>query len=402
MGSTNASVFAEVDKRLFATMADRATTAIALHMLHEETQARHRALALSETRLQLATEAAGLGAWDHDLQSGEILWDARCHALYEWPPGMRVDQSVLAGRLHPDDRAWVLDSLRQVCTSAPAAGNPWSAEHRIVVPSRREPLWVRARALILRDAAGKPVRLVGTCEDITREKEAQLRARAQAVFDERLVGIVSHDLRNPIAAIGLTAATLLRRKTLAERERGMVDRIAQAASRAQRMVRDLLDFTQARLGGQVPVFREPTALRRTVRQVVEETRLAHPGRQIVLEHCGEGEGAFDTDRMAQVLSNLLSNALQHGSPERPVRVGLRDAGERIVLSVHNAGAAIPAEALGGLFLPMRRGNPSKAANHSLGLGLFIVDQVVRAHGGRVRVRSTPLLGTAFQVVLPRA
>jgi len=246
--------------------------------------------------------------------------------------------------------------------------------------------------------------------DITRRKQAEARAEAErqklterADFERQLIGIVSHDLRNPLSAIVLSATTLLRRPELDERQARALRRMQDSAERMSRMVRDLLDFTQARLGAGLSVHRVPLDLNALVRQVVDEVMLAHPDREVRVVTEGDAHGAFDSDRIAQVLSNLLTNALTYGAEGSPVRVTTRGEGARVVMEVHNEGEPIPPELRERIFRPLERGPgaPQSSGARSIGLGLFIVASIVRAHGGHIRVRSTAEEGTTFSVVLPR-
>jgi signal transduction histidine kinase len=218
---------------------------------------------------------------------------------------------------------------------------------------------------------------------------------------EDVVAVVSHDLRNPLNAITLTATLLTRRNDLDERTAKAATRIHAAAERANRLIRDLLDFTQARMSG-IPVHPVPGDLHVLAAQVVEEVRSANPERRIELHASGDGQGVLDPDRIAQVVANLVGNAVQHSPPDSPVRVASRSEGEGLILEVHNGGTPIPAEALPGLFEPFRRGREAREGRGgSLGLGLFISRRIVEAHGGRLAAKSSAEEGTTFSVWLPR-
>jgi signal transduction histidine kinase len=199
----------------------------------------------------------------------------------------------------------------------------------------------------------------------------------------------------------LSASTLIKREELDDRTAKAATRIYAAADRAHRLIRDLLDFTQARVGG-IPVSLSTVDLGELARQVVEEIRSAYPERHIVLRAEGECRVEGDPDRLAQVMANLLGNAVQHSPADTPVRVTTRGGGEEGLFEVHNLGAPISAEVLLTLFEPFQRGREARAgAGGSLGLGLFITRQIVQAHGGRIEVRSTREEGTRFTVRLPR-
>jgi sigma-B regulation protein RsbU (phosphoserine phosphatase) len=223
-----------------------------------------------------------------------------------------------------------------------------------------------------------------------------------AEFRERLIGIVSHDLRNPVSVIKM-AATLLRRWEQLEPRAvdKIIARIHTSADRVSAMIHDLLDFTQARLGGSIPLGRKPGDLHSIVRQVVEELELAHPDRAFDLQHEGDARGLWDADRMAQVVGNLLSNAITYSPAGSVVRVSTRNEEGAAVLVVQNEGAPIRPDLLPHLFEPMQRASAElNNANRSVGLGLYIVKHVVEAHGGSVGVRSEPGTGTELRVRLP--
>ncbi|MFL5346416.1 MAG: GAF domain-containing protein [Hyalangium sp.] len=228
----------------------------------------------------------------------------------------------------------------------------------------------------------------------------ELRHRTE--FEQQLIGIVSHDLRNPLGAIAMAAGLLEASPGLGERQLKAAHRIVSSCERATRLIRDFLDFTQARLGNGIPLQRRPMNLHDVTRHVVDEVLQVHPERQVQVETSGEGHGEWDPDRIAQVLTNLVGNALAYSPPGTPVRVRTDSAPGFALLEVHNQGTPIPAEMLPRLFEPLTRGEPTHGTrSRSIGLGLYIVREIIRGHGGSVHVASTES-GTTFTVRLPRA
>ncbi|MFY0526988.1 PAS domain S-box protein [Archangium gephyra] len=226
-------------------------------------------------------------------------------------------------------------------------------------------------------------------------------ARHRAELEQQFIGVVSHDLRNPLAAISLGARTLQRMERPApEALMRTTGRIANSADTMGRMISDLLDFTRGRLGGGIPLERTATELVRLGREVIEEFSVTHPSNDIRLEGDALCEGWWDGPRMRQVLSNLLSNALRHARPGSEVVVEVRGLGGEAELKVSNEGEPIPAELVPVLFEPFRRGMSKFRPSGSLGLGLFIVHQVVTGHGGRMEVGSAGGV-TSFTVRVPR-
>ena len=263
--------------------------------------------------------------------------------------------------------------------------------------------------MVVRCAAA-PVRLsehivgaVAVNTDLTQHQLREEELRRTAEFRERFVGIVSHDLRNPLNAISLSANALLH-EDLPARARKNAGRISHSAERMGRMISDLLDFTRGRLGGGIPLTRRPGDLRQLCRPVLEELGLGGPGSPLRLSTEGDFQGEWDADRLAQLVGNLVKNALDYSPPGAPVTVALRDEGAWVQLEVHNPGEPIPPEVLPRLFEPFRRGmREEEESQHSgLGLGLFIAQQITQAHGGTLEVHSTKEEGTTFRVRLPRA
>jgi PAS domain S-box-containing protein len=236
--------------------------------------------------------------------------------------------------------------------------------------------------------------------DATRRKRVEERLRQMQEFEQQLIGIVSHDLRNPLNVVLLGSAALLQRGQLSQPDAGAVARIRSAAQRAARLIADLLDVTRARLGEPLPLRLVEVDLEPVARQVVEELRSIHPDRQILLEVRGEIQGRWDPDRVAQVIENLVANAVKYGQPWAPVSVRLLPAGDEIQIAVNNRGEPIPPEARSTIFQPGARA-ADDPTGRSVGLGLFIVERITAAHGGRVEVASSVEEGTTFTVHLPR-
>jgi signal transduction histidine kinase len=226
--------------------------------------------------------------------------------------------------------------------------------------------------------------------------------RERADFEQHLIGIVSHDLRNPIGAILLGTTGLLRKGDLSERQAKIVERMHAAAERTHRMIRDLLDFTEARLAGGIRIERRSTELHEVINGVLEEVAATHPGREVQWSRCTDCRGEWDPDRLGQLVQNLLTNALKYSPEGTPVRMETRADEDSVIVSVHNEGTPIPAERLERIFQPLQRATGgTDLTGRSIGLGLYIVKQVVDAHGGAVSVQSTAQAGTTFSVRLPR-
>jgi signal transduction histidine kinase len=239
-----------------------------------------------------------------------------------------------------------------------------------------------------------------------RAEEAEKReeaAGAAAQLREQFMAVLSHDLKGPLTSISMNAGLLLEKAELSERQLKIVARISRSADRMGRMIRDFLDFTRTRLGGGYELVRNQGALADICKQVVEELETGHPDRTVRFAATAQGWGAWDADRMAQVVSNLVSNGLQYSPPDTPVQITLSEDATRVIVEVHNDGDPIPADVLPVIFDPYFRVRAAgrTGSTQGLGLGLYIASQIVIAHGGRIDVESTPGDGTTFRVTLPR-
>ena len=219
-------------------------------------------------------------------------------------------------------------------------------------------------------------------------------------FRELFIGILGHDLRNPLNAVLMAQHLLM--ETAPEAERRLLTRLGSSAKRMERMITQLLDFTRARSGGGIALLREPSDLSAICAQAVEELKTSNPERRIEMTVTGDAHGLWDMDRMAQVFSNLIANAVTYGSREMAVEINLAATTSEVACSVRNFGPPIPPDFLPYLFDPFRRATYAKsAATQGLGLGLFICQQIVAAHGGKTLVESSEAQGTLFTVTLPK-
>ncbi|AJZ95745.1 histidine kinase [Pseudomonas simiae] len=226
--------------------------------------------------------------------------------------------------------------------------------------------------------------------------EAYAISQSRARFAEQMVAIVSHDLKNPLTAIRM-ASDFLARGERTTKERQLLGHIGQSSERAQRMIADLLDFTQARVGQGITIKAAPLDLHEVIHRAVDELRVAFPKASLVHLAEGNGDASLDADRVQQIIGNLVANSVAYGDPQRPITITSRLGDNRCEVSVHNHGRVIPKALLAELFEPMTRGTDQGSDVRSVGLGLYIVRELARVHGGDVAVSSCVTGGTTFTV-----
>jgi two-component system sensor histidine kinase/response regulator len=237
--------------------------------------------------------------------------------------------------------------------------------------------------------------------DVFLELADQRRQVTHALrLQELFVAILGHDLRNPLGAL-VAGTELLAHQLPDDRHQRTLSRMTAAARRMTEMIEQLLDLTRARLGGGVGFVRtrKPVDVRELVQRTLDELRASHRDRELAFDAAGDCATCGDPERLLQLFSNVIANALSHGAAGGAVTARVAGGSRDIVVEVSNPGA-IPAERLATLFEPFRR-ERGHTRTSGLGLGLFISQQIALAHGGDIEVASTPAAGTIVTIRLPR-
>jgi signal transduction histidine kinase/DNA-binding response OmpR family regulator len=318
---------------------------------------------------------------------GEARSTSQIYTLAEW---WTLDGKVLT------ESEW---GLRR----ALYANQSTQSELEMILPGARAARGIAISSVPLRDGRGEVVGTVNALDDVTAQRAIAAERERVAEFQQQMLAIVGHDLRNPLSAF-VTGVDILKETLPADTSNGkLVRRLDKSTQRMTRMVEQLLDITRARLGTGIPVARREIELGPLVTTVADELALAYPNARIELGEIEPVSGAWDPDRISQVVSNLLSNAIQYGRPDSPIIIELATSPTVATIAITNQvrEAPLAADQLATLFEPYRRGAGSAQHSGGLGLGLFIVRELVRAHGGTIEVDSTTA-GTTFRVQLPYA
>lgn len=341
-------------------------------------------------------EAIPQQVWSANVQ-GEIVFVNQRVLDYFGVPPEQVLGNGWASFVHPDD--W--SDAAEKWANALRTGTLYETEFRL----RHEDgsyRWFLARAVPMTEEGGDVVQWFGTNTDVDENIRLREALRIRVDFEQYLIGIVSHDLRSPLHIISLGVNILGARDDLDAVATKTILRIQSAVARSVRLIRDLLDFTDARVGGGLRM--KPTTLNMVnlVHDVVDEVRIVHPSCEFVVKRTCVGDGTWDGDRIAQALINLITNAAHYGDCTRPITIEVAEHHDDIVISVHNYGEPIDAAAQLKLFEPLQRGRAERDnERRSVGLGLYIVSEIAREHQGRVEVSSSLEAGTTFTIVLPR-
>ena len=320
-------------------------------------------------------------------------WTASAAALYGWTAEQVVGRGLAA--LFPEQNVTELQvELSRVRDGHDLRGEKFSRK------ADGSPLWVDLHASLMLDATGAPLGMLVVVQDATERRRVAAEVLRQNEMEHHLIAMVSHDLRNPLAAITLSASLGLS-TTDDPKLRRLLERIQVSADRGVRLIHDLLDFNLIQHGGALPVQRKELDLGAAVQAQVDEVLFSRPERNVTVTLRGDLVGQWDADRVSQVVSNLVTNALHHTTEDVPVEVRVTGLDGHVELSVHDKGGGITPDVIKRLFQPFVRGVVGANTGRSVGLGLYITRAIVQAHGGDITCQSEPGHGTTFTVLLPR-
>ena len=362
---------------------------VALHAAHTFENTRlMKDLKASEMRFRIALAGARTAVYEQDT-SLRYVW--HYNPLLRNDLFGKTDDHVMPA----DEAALLMNAKRRVLEEGESIHDEmdltFGGEERRHFRETIEPL---------RDHTGKIVGVIGATTDITDQQRTQRQLTEELQFRERMMGIIGHDLRSPLHTVIMVADLLLRVPSMPPMSREHLLRLRRAAGRMQEMIDTLLDFTRARFLGKVPITRVPSELGEISRAVIDEMRVVWPDNAIELDVRGDTHGEWDPGRMTQTISNLLTNAISFGESGTAVEVSIEGNGQDVAMKVHNHGPPIAPDLLPALFEPFRRGAPDRSPR-GLGLGLYIVQQIVQGHDGTIDVESTADAGTTFTLRLPR-
>jgi PAS domain S-box-containing protein len=286
---------------------------------------------------------------------------------------------------------------REAYRAAIDRGEPFDLELRLR-DSGGKSRWHRLRGVPLFEA-GKVVRWFGTCTDIEDSKRREQEAARAAAYLKRIVSVVGHDLRAPLAVV-MAAANVLEAKNDPATTARMVGRMKASVERAGRMIADLLDYTRVELGGGLALHMTRSDLGKALGNLLEHARLSHPNFSFALEVVGNTVTEVDEDRLVQAVGNLLENATIYGAADKPIALSIDGSGTDVRITVRNHGPTVAADLLPHVFEPFRRAS-ANSSSRGLGLGLYIVSEVAKGHGGQATMSSCEQEGTTVEVIIPR-
>lgn len=366
----------EVGDDVTALHSEKRRLETALAALQVAKQGRERLLSIHRTVLEVLPDVVWRADDDGHLRYVNPRWNAMT-GRSSLRPGRLVDIVIEADRAEVE-RRW---------RAAAASGDPLRCECRIEAAGRRE-RWVLIH--------GRPHRQgderrewIGAITDIHDTKLREIESARLGEFRDRMVGVVGHDLRSPLWFIGTAARMLLDHGDDPDRRARYLGQIVDNVERSRRMIDSLLDYTRTQLGAELVAEKAPVDVAELTATLAGQARVTHPEHTIEVRGPESLVIEGDGDRLMQAMGNLVANALNYGDADAPVVLAVEPAGPRVALRVSNRGAPIPPEDLARIFEPFRRAAGDDTRNgRGLGLGLYIVQAIARAHDGEARLTSS--------------
>jgi PAS domain S-box-containing protein len=385
-GDSDATVIVQILEGLLAAMT---VTQLILGAVLTERRTVEDRLERAAGTLAEAQEVAHLGSWEWDIAADRITWSDELYRLYGLEPqSLDVTYELYSERIHPHDR----DAVRRTIERARADRAPFAFDHRVVLPNGSI-RWVHGRGRVITDAEGRPLRMVGTSQDITERKRLdELR--------ENILAAVSHELRTPLTSIMGFSLTLKEKGAeLTEEKRAEIfSHLAEQAEKLDQLLSDLLDLDRLRHGFIRPTFRATDVGRLAAQVAAGYAADQHPievrAQPVVAE--------VDAPKVERIIENLLANAVKHTPLGTRICLRVEGRNDAVLIAVDDSGPGVPDEHRQSVFEPFNRGGDEIVDTSGAGIGLSLVSQFAALHGGRAWIEENPGGGASFQVLLPAA
>ena len=357
-----------------------------------------RLLAENRDRLKSAVDSAGIGIWDYDPQTGELVWDKRCKELIGLPASAPLDFPLYLSMIHPDDRERVEKKINE--SMDPAYSGEFDIEHR-TIPVNEKTKWVKGRGKVY-FTDGKATRFVGTLLDITIEKQLEESTKELLRKKDEFISVASHELKTPITS--LKAALQMIEKIMPKIDETkplqiFVEKAIKQINKLVELIADLLDVTKLQ-SGKLELRKSNFMLDDLVKDCCDEMKSNALKHALLIEGDTGIEINADRNRMEQVLINLVSNAIKYSPGADKVIITLSKTGSGVKIAVTDFGIGIPESKQALLFDRFYRVDETSQRYAGLGLGLYISSEIVKQHNSKIYIESEEGKGSTFWFELP--
>jgi two-component system CheB/CheR fusion protein len=359
-----------------------------------------RLLSESRERLKFAVDSAGLGTWDYDPQTKDLIWDKRCKEIYGYEPRALVDMASFYKVIYPDDRVRVENKINETLQD-PKLGE-YDAEYR-TVPIDGRVKWLKAKGRVYYDEDGKAIRFIGTLLDITFQKLIDDATRELLIKKDEFISIASHELRTPITSLKVALQMIERTTSKNEEMKGLQSLVVKSLKQVDKLIeliKDLLDVTKMQ-AGKLELRKSEFNLGELIDECCGELQAQPKSHQLIVKGNANFDIYADRNRIEQVLVNLISNAIKYSPESDKVIIDVEQVDKGVKIAVTDFGIGIPQNKIPLIFDRFYRVDDHNQKYAGLGLGLYISAEIVRRHKGQINIESKEGQGSTFWFVIPQ-
>jgi two-component system CheB/CheR fusion protein len=358
-----------------------------------------RMLSESKERLKFAVESAGLGTWDYNPKTRELVWDKRCREIYGFTPTKKVDISAFFNVIHPDDKDFVESRIKETFT-AKGLGE-FDVEYRSA-PIGGKIKWLKGKGRAYFNDQGEPVRFIGTLLDITLQKVADEATRELLAQKDEFISVASHELKTPITSLKAALQIIERASAKGDSIKavdGFIQKALKQVDKLTELIRDLLDVTKIQ-SGKLSLRKTKFYLDELITECVEDQQNSTKTHRLVVEGAARVAVNADRNRIEQVLVNLISNAIKYSPDADKVIITITESDHVAKVAVTDFGIGMPKDKLPLIFDRFYRVDDNSQSYAGLGLGLYISAEIVQRHGGHISIESTLGKGSTIWFIIP--
>jgi two-component system CheB/CheR fusion protein len=358
-----------------------------------------RMLSESKERLKFAVESAGLGTWDYDPKTRELVWDKRCREIYGFTGTQKVNIAAFFNVIHPDDKDFVENRIKEIFT-ARGLGE-FDVEFRCI-PIDGKIKWLKGKGRAYFNEKGEPIRFIGTILDITFQKIADEATRELLAQKDEFISVASHELKTPITSLKAALQIIERASTKGDNIKavdGFIQKALKQVDKLTELIRDLLDVTKIQ-SGKLSLRKTNFSLDELIKECVEDQQNSSKTHQLIIEGDTGVTVNADRNRIEQVMVNLISNAIKYSPNADKVIINLFHSDHVVKVSVTDFGIGMPKDKIPLVFDRFYRVDEDSQSYAGLGLGLYISAEIIQRHGGHISIESTLGKGSTFWFVIP--
>jgi two-component system CheB/CheR fusion protein len=396
----------QLTARRFDTYTQEKLTLLAIHDITDKRKVEEglaeveRLLEESKERMHFAIESAGIGTWDYNPVTGELVWDNQTRRLFGMANDDPINYAAFLAHVHPDDRSATDEAVNKTLNESNEGG--FNIAFRLTAATGQKPRWIKSKGKAYFNKEKKAVRFIGTIQDISMEKAMEENIKELLRKKDEFMSIASHELKTPITSIRASLQILDRSVSQKEELKSVYSFVQKANNQVNKLtdlIKDLLDVTRIQ-EGKLDLNKSNFAIKKLVEECCEEITVKNKECKIDINGPEDQIVYADKNRIEQVLVNLINNAVKYAPDSNLIKINITKELELVKIAVTDFGIGIPKEKAPFIFDRFFRVEETSKNYSGLGLGLFISSEIVRGHNGTIGLTSELTKGSTFWFTIP--